>query len=521
MALVERRPMYMGNVRQHGIHAGRPVNAAVFVDNNATGERIVVVSLNSGAACTVMDADDYTRLSDTTWSLGTVGYVFNTNAVPPYLHMSIMERVGDANSVDHINRIKTDNRRRNLRPAHQSLQNSNRQERCDRMAVQPALKALGIHVMPRHVRYDAGCERFSFGDSPILMAAGVAAGMGNGTRCSSCSLPGKYLDCLRKYLAVHEDAETRGLQARAGNDDVELAHCLINEYVMYTAFAHSHAPSLFPEPLNSEDLRERYVDDVSLARQQVAMLEATGVKVIAGSANIATTTIAVTKVVQEGGGDYEDFGPAPEGATARVKGERMTLIDSRFESELDSVNWDVTDGTPRVHMSTALLQRWPQLSEGGKKRWLGEIIWVGLAGRGTVPPGSVLVPLNWEFYDVRLDNLVVMPGDSGKNYKRPESLDMPQEARNALGMRFIPRGITLCADPPRGRLVLVQLSSGGPKKRISVAKRTTMQDALCRAVEYLREQDKDAFDERNKCYQRLMREWRCALHTVSLRSAMV
>lgn len=524
MVLVEYRPLYAGHVRQHGLHAGRPVNAALFVDDGATGERVAIVSLNSGVACTVLDYDDYARVGSNTWSLAPIGYVFNTHATPPYLHIQVLGRTGTADTVDHVNRIKTDNRRRNLRLADQSLQNSNRQERSDRMPVHPTLQSLGVDAMPRYVRYDAGCERFTFIDSPVLALAGVAAGTGNGTRCSSCSLPGKYLDCLRKYVEVHGDAQALGLQAHGGGRDVAQARALIDEYAAYAAFAHSRAPEVFPPPPSAVDLRDRYVDDVALASQQVAMLEAAGVDVIAGAANIPAATVAVVgATAQEGGGggeggeeDIAQFGPAPKGVAARVKGNRTTLFDAGFERGLSDVNWDVSDSTPRVHMSAALLQRWPQLA-GARKRWLGEVVWVGLAGRGDIPRGSVLVPLNWEHYDVRLDNLILMPGDSGKNYKRPDALDVPVGARAALGMRFLPRGITLSADPPRGQLVLVQLPGGGPKKRISVAQRFTFLDALRRAVEDLRGQAPDTFDAMNERYQRLMREWRSAQQNVAQR----
>jgi len=72
-------------------------------------------------------------------------------------------------SVDHINRVKIDNRVSNLRYATQSLQNVNRERVCAiRQEPLDELKAIGIDSYPKYTRYDNSQQRFIIDKHPSL-----------------------------------------------------------------------------------------------------------------------------------------------------------------------------------------------------------------------------------------------------------------------------------------------------------------------------------------------------------------
>ena len=72
----------------------------------------------SARAYVIVDASDYERLAQHRWCLSGVGYAMRRgpNETKIYMHRELLglER-GDPRQSDHINRVRTDNRRSNLR----------------------------------------------------------------------------------------------------------------------------------------------------------------------------------------------------------------------------------------------------------------------------------------------------------------------------------------------------------------------------------------------------------------------
>lgn len=101
-------------------------------------------------------------------------------------------------SVDHVNRIKTDNRAKNLRSASQSLQNENRERVfANRQEPHDELKAIGITHYPKHLRYDNSQGRFLIEKHPGLPANKTCI---NGTR--SGSIINRYYDIVKTGSAL-------------------------------------------------------------------------------------------------------------------------------------------------------------------------------------------------------------------------------------------------------------------------------------------------------------------------------
>lgn len=165
--------------KDNGLHlrAGRYKgfrNIIYFIENTETDEKYCKMTCNK-------DNDMYTILSNEdaeliinmkpyricwTYMKGT-GYVYGKlpNQKNSTLHSYVMSNkdTDDINknditlSIDHINRNKLDNSRKNLRWATQSLQNSNTGKRARKSNARPLPPELTQEMMPKYVVYYKEC----------------------------------------------------------------------------------------------------------------------------------------------------------------------------------------------------------------------------------------------------------------------------------------------------------------------------------------------------------------------------
>ena len=159
----------------------------------------------------VYDEEYHDELSKMNWYNCANGYIASNNQ---YMHRIIAEMAklpnfeDDKYSVDHINCIKYDNRIANLRMATQSQQNSNRETRNDKKEPIDELKALGITMLPKYVRWDKGESKFTIDKHPKLVEE-VSLGIRkkacqSGTKSVKLTIKEKYQDILARLDELNQ-----------------------------------------------------------------------------------------------------------------------------------------------------------------------------------------------------------------------------------------------------------------------------------------------------------------------------
>lgn len=431
------------------------------------------MTLLDGSRVTVIDADTYASLPTSSWSVVHT-YVYG-HAVKKYLHAVIApsssDQDADGLSVDHINQIKLDNRQCNLRYASQSLQNTNRGVRGDRYDVQAELAAAGVLEMPRFIRWDDACKRYTFADAPF------APPNANSTRASVCTHIGRYLDCLNKYIAV-----IRGMseeEVAYSQAELETRVRLADEYKAIVDAAHRFDVSKFPTcDATILPVYHSVATYLAMAVQQRDYLVEKGVTVVTGTPNLVSRHHVVLLA------DGTQMG-------ILRKGGNVLIYDKAMENYFATMRIDFGTSSTRVWQSN------------GSRVAIATHVWTACANR-TIPDGMTVVPINFERCDMRVANLQLVEGASGKSYKRGGVLEVPSDVD--IGMRFIPCGMTLSYENRARRHVVNVNIKGFPKKEIPEAGDKTLQQAFDEGMAALR-QDPE-FEARNAAYQSRMREFR-------------
>lgn len=105
----------MTNLQKRGnlydkIKKSKNKNEYIFHDN------YVEIITNNKNKSFIIDSDDFEKVKNYCWHINNTGYVMTNNNNKRYLlHRIIFPDVPKGMQIDHINRIKTDNRKINLR----------------------------------------------------------------------------------------------------------------------------------------------------------------------------------------------------------------------------------------------------------------------------------------------------------------------------------------------------------------------------------------------------------------------
>jgi hypothetical protein len=451
-------PMSDGIHVAAGRYTGVHVNRSVLVN-----DQWVAMKCNAGVV--VVDVDIYLTIKDVTWSMNN-NYPFNASNT--YMHRVIAEAVGmDAHgaglSVDHIDWIKTDNRHKNLRMATQAEQNSNRFARVDKKPACDALIEAGIDRLPRGIRWDASCGRYTCIDHVACKGKNS-----NGTRSGTDEVA-KFKDCLGIYIAHLESDE----QFRHDHTLGSVRAALAEEYNAIVRCAHAFDASMPDGPYAVID---DIVDDLTCAKRIMARLD--DVQVSKGAPNAGWRDVVAPHGL--------------DGVVGRIKGRTLTLYDERYRDRLGTFNWDVDGSAPRAN-----------------KVPLASLVWTELAGR-TVLDGHVVAAISRRAYDVRLENLELVAGRQGYRGTDDDWL-VPHDVD--IGMRFLPKGVTV----NKSKITISQAGrlrpgehgadhSGKWAKTVS-ANRDNIKALIADAIVCLKStHGLQEFDASNVTYQRLLGE---------------
>lgn len=158
-----------------GKFAGTYKNFCYLIENTETKEKYYKMTCNpDNTKCTILSIEDMELIKNYkpyrpiwTVQIGN-GYAYakipvtKTNIT---LHSFVIknmnpndERINDKKySIDHINRIRLDNRRVNLRWATQSIQNSNQNKRNRKKTAKPLPEEITQDMIPKYVYYCKEC----------------------------------------------------------------------------------------------------------------------------------------------------------------------------------------------------------------------------------------------------------------------------------------------------------------------------------------------------------------------------
>jgi hypothetical protein len=464
-------------------------NVTAFITAEPSGQRYAVVlapSPTSNLLPVVMDADAV--LAGRTLRINTQGYAYSCSSVSH--HCSIVGQVPPGCSVDHIDRIKTDNRRANLRVASITDQATNRFARVDKRPPPPELVALGIARMPCAMRWDASEGKFS--------AEVFGHGQVNGSKSERVSLVNKFRDCVQRVINVLQNLRPEDAAF------AERRMALAREYNAIVRAAHVACPESFPDGpyADVDDL----MDDVQYCRRCLDKLPPVGAgEVLHGSLNVVShvrdlpeiDAVALIKPVTIGG----------------VPSVRVMLFDARFKELIARLPaCDVASGaSPTLPGTMPLHEQYPGVVSSDdvrtkRKFMLKDIVWTAWLGREK-PEGHTVVPLNYQQCDLRAANLLLLPGGAKEHKGIEEIPAVPRELGLAADIRFWPRDVYFNMSERAVTSPWTFIVRGPQKtKKTFTCSSKTVAETFEKVVAVLRDRDVE-HDATYSLYQRLLGEY--------------
>ena len=397
------------------------------------------------------------------------------------LHTTILGPTPNGKTVDHINWQKTDNRIANLRAATQAQQNMNRPTRSDKLPPMEALLALGVFRLPRRVRWDSGEEKFVI-ELPTTSISG--------TKSAKVSIPNKFRDILIKFIALLEEEPV--------DDFINMRIHLANEYNQIIRASHMANP-IFPDGPYIDV--EEMCSDMQYCKYCLGMLPVPdATEVLHGPRSVASGYRYIDEL------DVVLL----EKDTAKI------FIDRKYEHLLRMLPaCDISSSSPLFPSSKPLQQCFPTIVTNDdiskkKKYTFKELIWRGWMNN-TMEEDHSIVPLNYMQYDLRSENLRMLPGAS-KSFQAPATFEIPREYNT--DMKYWPRGIVLQLSDTRKWCLSAKHRNGDGKienKKMSCDLKT-VSECLGKAILHLNSVS-PGYIEENIIFQKLLCDFFIAVST--------
>jgi len=317
-----------------------------------------------------------------------------------------------------MNRLRLDNRRKNLRVATHSDQACNVGLRADRTDFSE------VPEMPRYFRWDHTESKFSFKDHPMVTTAerhGIPVNP-SGTKAAGVSLVNKFRSCLLAALETSECLATLNLDVE---DDLhDLRFVLAAEYNDAVRKAHMYRPDVFPDGPYA-DMRSY---SVSSRRTTEALREVLdSLPLLLPGERMGGPRCLGTDVFF-----YEHLL-----AVACLKGDashQPIVWDEKHHAAPKDLTID--RGDLRIHPTTELRRRFGLDTAlwSGKKILAFDLVYHVLEGN-PFREGFVVVPYNQVKKDMRMANLRYVRGEP--------ATPVPEKSPVDVGFPFLPRGVSV------------------------------------------------------------------------------
>jgi len=330
-------------------------------------------------------------------------------------------------SIDHINRVRYDNRLDNLRLASKKQQESNKGLRSDRREVIENLPD-ELDALPRFVRWDIKEKKYSFKDHPLVTVAERMKIPINtsSTKSETATLSEKMYDCLVNILDMFRIMRETDHEFDAdGLSETRMQ--LGREYNEFVRFAHAHDPDTFPNlesdlvdifDLSNYSYEEDYYESFLKALPKPDRVYHGPLTLEKNHMIIPGSMIGMCK-----------------------KGNKTIFVwDLKHDEVMANVNIDADDF--RIHITPQLISSFPRLREKNKKILCQDFIYYILEDRPWNEK-SRIININQIREDIRTCNLLQIPCDNPQKSYKPPSTHLPILADVSLGtMKYLPRGVT-------------------------------------------------------------------------------
>jgi hypothetical protein len=478
----------------------------VKVTDRDSGDAFVALSICEGVCSE--KTTDLMALLDTSDSVFYHRLHISSNGYVRYdkqhnFHTMIVDSNGL--TVDHINRIRLDNRRKNLRVATMSEQNSNRSSYLT--SEPPDMLKPFIKELPKHMRWDAAYGRFVSDKYAI-----------SGTRCEGVSIVNRFRDAAMKLKdAIHGDTEY--------SKHLETVTRLREEYMQINNLVHSKYPEYFdlyddrsdkvylctleyidmclsklPAPNEDDIMHGPRIKDTTFrldASNNICFMKRddtsreivfdmdflehfeNGRKVDLTSApivRIGSQKIPLREYVWR----YILKRPIPHGLNVGlhnsdpydVRSSNLVLVDTNVcqRQRRKTVNEGFNDalcdeidplatvysrvgpqGKSIMLFDRSINRIMPPIGIDKRtvsllqpKMLFRDYVWNGFSTMGG-SAGGIVIPLNYDTFDLRRSNLVKVYGiSSARSFSAPANTDVPSSMRDRVRWEFIPFGLKYC-----------------------------------------------------------------------------
>lgn len=419
----------------------------------------------------IIDADDFVLQKNKVYiQPNGYAYMHLTTDHQQTLHSLIFgNMVGQ--TIDHINWIKTDNRKSNLRHVSMSIQNENRTIRRDKICPFEEIKKLGIDNYPRGIRWDNSENKFviDYLDGTII----------SGTKSTKVSLINKFRDILEKYLKIYE----------IDKGFIELRIQLAQEYNQLIKAAYDHDPTMFPDGPYVDI--NNLIDKCTYAKQCLAKLP----------------QIKENDVLHGPLTHQQEFFHIPEIKAFGIrKNGNVIIFDDVFEKQIRTLPAiDFSAGSPVCPSIQQLQDLFPQLITNQdvktkKKYTVKELVWRGLLNNEILHEHTI-VPINYRQTDLRAENLVLLPGNP-KNFKAVTNYKVPDDIQ--LDFKYWPSGISLIKESKSqtNPWTLYYKTPSMEKRKSMLCSKNTINECVKKIIKMFT-LDNPYFERENAKFQRL------------------